>query len=42
MFDKSVRIPMLEQRAHVLEQRDPVGNAKIIAKIRRELRKLQK
>jgi hypothetical protein len=30
----------IENRIHLLEQRDPVGNAKIINKLKRQLRKI--
>lgn len=40
MFNKETRIKQLEARKHLLDARDPAGNANIIKKIERELRKL--
>ena len=34
-------IEALQARINILQQRDPVGNANIIRKIRREIRKLE-
>ena len=34
-------IEMLEARINLLEQRDPVANANIIRKLKREMRKLE-
>ena len=34
-------IEMLQARMNLLQQRDPVGNANIIRKIKREIRKLE-
>lgn len=33
-----MEITLLENRIHILTQRDPVGNGKIIRKLRRRLR----
>lgn len=34
-------VEMLQARINILKQRDPVGNANIIRKIQREIRKLE-
>ena len=34
-------VEMLQARMNLLQQRDPVGNANIINKIKREIRKLE-
>ena len=34
-------VEMLQARMNLLQQRDPVGNANIINKIKRQLRKLE-
>lgn len=34
----NLEITLLENRIHLLTQRDPVGNAKIIRKLQRRLR----
>lgn len=39
-MSKEIRIKQLETRKHLLDARDPAGNANIIKKINRELRKL--
>lgn len=39
-MSKETRIKQLEVRKHLLDARDPSGNANIIKKIDRELRKL--
>lgn len=35
-------IDALKVRMHKLQQRDPVGNAKIVAKLRRRIRSMEK
>lgn len=40
VLSKETRIKQLEMRKHLLDARDPAGNANIIKKIERELRKL--
>lgn len=35
-------IEALKIRMHQLQQRDPVGNAKIVAKLRRRIRAMEK
>lgn len=37
----NLELMLLENRIHLLEQRDPVGNAKIIKKLERKVRKLK-
>lgn len=39
-MSKETRIKQLKVRKHLLDARDPSGNANIIKKIERELRKL--
>lgn len=40
-WSKEVRIKKLEYRIHLLNQRDPVANSKIVAALTRELRRLR-
>lgn len=42
MFSKKTLINVLRARAAVLTTRDPVVNAKIVAKIERRIRNLEK
>lgn len=42
MFSKETLISLLRARANLLITRDPVVNAKIVAKIERRIRKLEK
>lgn len=42
MFSKETLIRALRARANLLITRDPVVNAKIVAKIERRIRKLEK
>lgn len=37
----NLELMLLENRIHLLEQRDPVENAKIIKKLERRMRKLK-
>mgnify|MGYP006935834688 FL=1 len=37
----NLELMLLENRIHLLEQRDSVGNAKIIKKLERRIRKLK-
>lgn len=39
-MSKETRIKQLEVRKHLLNAKDPAGNANIVKKIERELRKL--
>ena len=40
MFSNGTKILLLTSRMNMLEQRDPVANANIIRKIKRQLRKI--
>ena len=40
MFSNEAKILLLTSRMNMLEQRDPVANANIIRKIKRQLRKI--
>lgn len=42
MFSKEIQILLLEKRQQLLSERDAAGNAHIIAKIARRIRKLSK
>ncbi len=41
MTANELKIMQKENRAHQLSMKDPVGNAKIIAKLKREIRNLK-
>lgn len=40
MFSNETNVLLLTSRMNMLEQRDPVANANIIRKIKRQLRKI--
>lgn len=40
MFSNEAKILLLTSRMNMLEQRDPVANANIVKKIKRQLRKI--
>lgn len=40
MFSNEAKILLLTSRMNMLEQRDPVANANIVRKIKRQLRKI--
>ena len=40
MFSNETKVLLLTSRMHMLEQRDPIANANIIRKIKRQLRKI--
>lgn len=40
MFSNETKILLLTSRMNMLEQRDPVANANIVRKIKRQLRKI--
>lgn len=40
MFSNKAKILLLTSRMNMLEQRDPVANANIVRKIKRQLRKI--
>ena len=41
MFSKETKITMLKDRQKLLAARDPAGNANIIAKLARRIRRLE-
>ena len=40
MFSNEAKILLLTSRMNMLEQRDPIANANIVRKIKRQLRKI--
>ena len=40
MFSNEAKVLLLTSRTNMLEQRDPVANANIVRKIKRQLRKI--
>ena len=40
MFSNEAKVLLLTSRMNMLEQRDPVANANIVRKIKRQLRKI--